>query len=84
MKAYPVTLLCRVMQASRSGFYSFLRNYHVKGQVDPIQNALEAKLFDALEWLAAMCSHVPGKGKQMVRYYGYYSPAPAGWHAKNE
>jgi len=43
-KAYPVTLLCRVMQASRSGFYSFLRNYHVKGQVYPIQNALEARI----------------------------------------
>jgi hypothetical protein len=32
-----------------------------------------AKTFDALEWLAAMCSHVPNKGEQMVRYYGYYS-----------
>jgi len=28
---------------------------------------------DALEWLAAMLSHVPNKGEQMVRYYGYYS-----------
>ena len=36
-----------------------------------------------MEWLAAMpgaaklcedcCSHVPNKGEQMVRYYGYYS-----------
>ncbi len=31
------------------------------------------KTFDALEWLAAMCSHVPNKGEQIVRYYGYYS-----------
>ena len=31
------------------------------------------KVFDALEWLAAMSSHVPEKGEQMVRYYGYYS-----------
>jgi len=31
------------------------------------------KIFDALEWLAAMCSHVPNKGEQMVRYYGHYS-----------
>jgi hypothetical protein len=30
-------------------------------------------VFDALEWLAAMCSHVPNKGEQMVRYYGYYN-----------
>ncbi|MFB3122601.1 MAG: transposase [Candidatus Binatia bacterium] len=31
------------------------------------------KVFNALEWLAAMSSHVPEKGEQMVRYYGYYS-----------
>ena len=29
------------------------------------------KVFDALEWIAAMCSHVPDRGEQMVRYYGY-------------
>jgi hypothetical protein len=27
------------------------------------------KIFDALEWLAAMCSHVPNKGEQMVRMF---------------
>ena len=31
------------------------------------------KVYNALEWLAAMSSHVPEKGEQMVRYYGYYS-----------
>ena len=36
------------------------------------------KVFDALEWLAAMCSHVPNKGEQMVRYYGYYSSVSRG------
>ncbi|MHB9096840.1 MAG: transposase [Syntrophales bacterium] len=30
-------------------------------------------IFDAPEWLAAMCSHVPNRGEQMVRYYGWYS-----------
>jgi len=30
----------------------------------------EEKIFDALEWLAAMCSNVPNKGEQKVRYYG--------------
>jgi hypothetical protein len=29
--------------------------------------------FPALESLAAMCSHIPNRGKQMVRYYGWYS-----------
>jgi len=33
----------------------------------------DRKVFDALEWLAAMCSHVPNWGEQMVRYYGWYS-----------
>jgi len=41
----------------------------------------EEKVFDApvsstgqaLEWLAAMCSHIPDRGEHMVRYYGYYS-----------
>jgi hypothetical protein len=32
----------------------------------------------ALEWLTAMCSHVPGKGEQMVRYYGHYSNVSGG------
>jgi len=42
----------------------------------------EEKIFDALEWLAAMCSHVPGKGEQMVRYYGYYSNVSRGRRKK--
>lgn len=39
-------------------------------------------LFDVLEWLAAMCSHVPNKGEQMVRYYGYYSNVSRGKRKK--
>jgi len=36
-----------------------------------------------------VCSHVPNKGEQMVRYYGYYSPAFRGmargkWKKKDE
>jgi len=40
------------------------------------------KIFDALEWLAAMCSHVPNRGEQMVRYYGYYSNVSRGKREK--
>ena len=40
------------------------------------------KVFDALEWLAAMCSHVPNKGKQMVKYYGHYSNVSRGKRKK--
>jgi len=42
------------------------------------------KVFDAIEWLAAMCSHVPNKGEQMVRYYGYYSNVSRGKRKKAE
>ena len=42
----------------------------------------EEKIFDALEWLVAMCSHVPNKGEQMVRYYGFYSNVSRGKRKK--
>jgi hypothetical protein len=41
------------------------------------------KTFDALEWLAAITSHVPNKGKQMVRYYRYYSNVTRGKRKKH-
>jgi hypothetical protein len=44
----------------------------------------EEKIFDALEWLAAMCSHVPKKGEQMVRYYGFYSNVSRGKRKKQD
>ena len=31
-----------------------------------------------MEWLAAMCTHIPNRGEQMVRYYGYYSNVSRG------
>jgi hypothetical protein len=40
------------------------------------------KNFPALEWLAAMCSHIPNRGEQMVRYYGWYSNASRGKRQK--
>ena len=42
----------------------------------------EKKEFDALEWIAAMCSHAPNRGEQMVRYYGYYSNVSRGKRKK--
>ena len=43
MKAYPVTLLCRVMQVSRSGFYDYRRHYQGQSH-DPTQQALESRI----------------------------------------
>jgi len=37
-----------------------------------------AKHFPALEWLAAMCSHIPNRGEHKVRYYGRYSNVSRG------
>ena len=33
----------------------------------------QEKIFDALDWLAALTSHIPDQREQMVRYYGFYS-----------
>lgn len=33
----------------------------------------EKKVFTALDWLAALTAHIPNRGEQMVRYYGWYS-----------
>tara|TARA_B100002003_G_scaffold185694_1_gene174075 strand:- start:217 stop:396 length:180 start_codon:yes stop_codon:yes gene_type:complete len=35
------------------------------------KDEISTKTFDVLEWLAAIYSHVPNKGEQMVRYYGH-------------
>jgi hypothetical protein len=32
-----------------------------------------SKTFQELDWLAQLVTHIPNKGDQMVRYYGYYS-----------
>ena len=33
----------------------------------------DTKVFPALEWLAAMCFHIPKRGEQIVRYYGFWN-----------
>jgi hypothetical protein len=68
----------------RASFSQERMTYHREtGQVGyRSKDGTETKLFDALEWLAAMCSHVPNKGEQMVRYYGYYSNVARGKRKK--
>jgi ribosomal protein S27E len=41
-----------------------------------------SKTFDALDWLAQLATHIPNKGEQMVRYYGYYSNKSRGMRKK--
>ena len=40
------------------------------------------KTFDALDWLAQLTTHIPNKGEQMVRYYGFYSNKSRGLRKK--
>jgi hypothetical protein len=42
----------------------------------------QEKAFDALDWLAAMTSHIPDQREQMVCYYGFYSNVSRGLHQK--
>ncbi len=44
----------------------------------------DKKVFGAEEWLAAMCSPVPNRGEQMVRYYGWYSNVLRGKRRKKD
>ena len=40
------------------------------------------KTFAALDWLAQLTTHIPNKGEQMVRYYGFYSNKSRGLRKK--
>ena len=44
MKAYPITVLCAVMEVSRSGFYDYLHRLNTDNPNDEHQNALKARI----------------------------------------
>ena len=50
--------------------------------INESKDSKKEKVFDALEWLAAMTSHVPNKGEQMVRYDGHSINASRGHRQK--
>jgi len=65
-------LACYIIRAS----FSQERMRYLADQGTVVYTAKDGndrKVFAAGEWLAAMCSHVPNWGEQMVRYYGWYS-----------
>ncbi|RZB37986.1 MAG: hypothetical protein SRB2_00693 [Desulfobacteraceae bacterium Eth-SRB2] len=74
-------LACYIIRAS---FSQERMTYHREtGQVEyRSKDEKETQMLHALEWLAAICSHVPNKGEQMVRYYGYYSNVARGKRKK--
>jgi hypothetical protein len=42
------------------------------------------KVFNALDWLARLVTHIPGRYEQTVRYYGFYSNKSRGLRKKAE
>ncbi len=46
------------------------------------KNGKTSKTFEALDWLAQLTTHIPNKGEQMIRYYGYYSNKSRGLRKK--
>lgn len=44
----------------------------------------KTKVFYAIDWLARLTIHIPNKGEQMVKYYGYYSNKSRGLRKKEE
>ncbi|MGI6448996.1 MAG: transposase [Desulfitobacteriia bacterium] len=43
-----------------------------------------SETFTALDFLARLVTHIPGRGEQMVRYYGFYSNKSRGMRKKEE
>jgi hypothetical protein len=48
------------------------------------KNSSVRESFMALDWLARLVTHIPNKGEQLVRYYGYYSNKSRGMRKKIE
>jgi transposase InsO family protein len=44
MKAYPVTVLCKVMRVSRSGFYDYLKRHQQGPVLDPGEERLKSQM----------------------------------------
>jgi len=41
-------------------------------------------VFSVLDWIATLTAHIPNKGEQLVRYYGYYSNVSRGKRKKQK
>ena len=41
-------------------------------------------VFPVLDWIATLTAHIPNKGEQLVRYYGYYSNVSRGKRRKEK
>jgi ribosomal protein S27E len=48
------------------------------------KNGKDREVFDALDWLARLVTHIPDRYEQTVRYYGWYSNKSRGMRKKAE
>jgi ribosomal protein S27E len=48
------------------------------------KNSRVREQFTALDWLARLVTHIPNKGEQLIRYYGFYSNKVRGVRKKAE
>ncbi len=72
MKAYPVTVLCRVMRVSRSGFYDYLHRYKsAPGMDDLLLNSQIKAAFrqsGSTYGSRRLVKHLQSEGRQIGRY----------------
>jgi len=55
---------------------------HTAKVIYKAKNSGAYEAFKALDWLARLIIHIPNKGEQLVRYYGYYSNKSRGMRKK--
>jgi transposase InsO family protein len=72
MKAYPVTVLCRVMRVSRSGFYDYLHRYKSAPSMDALllNNQIKAAFRQSRSSYGSrrIVKHLQSEGRQIGRY----------------
>jgi Transposase zinc-binding domain/Putative transposase len=70
------------LQLTREGLLSYLsKGFLPQADSDPLFEP-NGRIFDPLEWIARLTSHIPDKRAQTVHYYGAYSNAHRGKTAK--
>jgi hypothetical protein len=90
LRTWPAILSVPVFSAKRHFVSQERMNYlpakdSRDGQAKVIYKSKDgrtSKTFEALDWLAQLVTHIPNKGEQMVRYYGYYSNKSRGMRKK--
>ncbi len=74
MKAYPVTVLCKVMKVSRSGFYSYLKTYKQQPADSWAQALLKGRIKAIFQWSRSsygsrrLVKQLNAEGHQIGRY----------------